>query len=44
MVPIDSSPTGFGATGHMDLIFNANCDGGCYFYSGVYEIFIFELN
>lgn len=40
-----SDGTGFCATGHVDIINNAACDGGCYFGAtgGVKDIFIWEL-
>lgn len=46
LIPNDSSQSGFGATGHLDLISNQACDGGCYFGAtgGVHDIFIWELN
>lgn len=40
-----STGIGFCASGHADIIENADCDGGCFFNArgGVNEIFIWEL-
>jgi hypothetical protein len=46
MLPVSQSQTsGFGASGHADIINNGLCDGGCYFgaIGGVQDIFIWEL-
>jgi hypothetical protein len=46
MIPASQSQTtGFGASGHADIINNGECDGGCYFgaIGGVLDIFIWEL-
>jgi UPF0716 family protein affecting phage T7 exclusion len=47
LLPVSRNPnTGFGASGHVDIIINGWCDAGCYFDArgGVLEIFIWALN
>ncbi|MCX6172308.1 MAG: T6SS effector amidase Tae4 family protein [Flavobacterium sp.] len=46
MIPSDPSSSGFDASGHADMFFSGDCDGGCYFNAtgGVSEIFFWELN
>lgn len=45
LLPVNGGASGFGASGHLDLINDQQCDGGCYFNAegGVLEIFIWEL-
>jgi hypothetical protein len=45
MIPTDPSSSGFDASGHADMFFSGDCDGGCYFNAtgGVSEIFFWEL-
>lgn len=46
MLPNDTSiTTGFGATGHIDLL-DGTCDGSCYYNAqgGIKDIFIWELH
>jgi hypothetical protein len=45
-IMIPNYPTLFEASGHADMFFNGDCDGGCYFNAtgGVKEIFFWELN
>ena len=46
MIPNDPGPYGFHASGHVDIIENGRCDGGCYFGGfpgGVKYILFWEL-
>lgn len=47
LIPINTSKqTGFGASGHIDMLINQKCDGGCYFYpkgGGIKDIYIWPL-
>jgi hypothetical protein len=42
-VMIPKVPQDFGASGHVDILNNGWCDGGCFFGPNVSEIFIWEL-
>jgi hypothetical protein len=45
-IMIPNEPAQFEASGHADMFFDGDCDGGCYFNAtgGVSEIFFWELN
>ncbi|MBM6497979.1 hypothetical protein H9X54_001510, partial [Flavobacterium macrobrachii] len=46
MIPNDTSSNGFNASGHADIYFDNECDGGCYFSAtgGINKIYFWELN